>query len=151
VRGPEERDRRNRVVSERPRFPPVHPPMWRKFKTQLSDFRRSPAGERFQTHYKARQKSAKNPAAFSRILNLILAAVSFVLGIVFSIIPGIPGFLFFLVTAALLAAESFRVARFLDSTELKVRGWWQWVKRRRTKVARAVHPGHHAKLSRVAK
>lgn len=124
--------------------------MWRRFKKQLRDFRRHPAGERFRAHYRARQKTDKKPAAFSRVLNLILAAVSFVLGIVFSFIPGIPGFLFFFVTAALLAAESFRVARILDAADLKARALWQRVTKRRRKIARTLHHPH-GRLPRPAK
>jgi hypothetical protein len=122
--------------------------MWRRFKKQMADFRRSPAGERFKMHYKARQKSEKKPAAFSRVLNLILAAVSFVLGVVFSLIPGIPGFLFFLVTAALLAAESFRVAQALDFAELKARSLWRRVTRRRQTRSRAIRQRSPARLPR---
>lgn len=124
--------------------------MWQRLKKQFREFRRHPAGERFTAHYKARQKTGKKPAAFSRVLNLILAAVSFVLGIVFCFIPGIPGFLFFFVTAALLAAESFRVAQVLDAADLKVREWWRWLTRRRKKVSRAIHPPH-GRLARPAK
>lgn len=123
--------------------------MWRQFKKEMRDFRRSPAGERFKAHYQARQRPGKKPAAISRVLNLILAAASFVLGIVFSLIPGIPGFLFFLVTAALLAAESFRVAQFLDFAELKLRGLWERMTRRR-KPARAILPPP-ARMARPAK
>ena len=63
-------------------------------------------------------------------MNLVLAVISFVLGIVFSIIPGIPGVLFFGLCAALLAAESLAVARGLDLTELKLRKLWGAIRRK---------------------
>ncbi|MEO6567767.1 MAG: hypothetical protein ABIO94_03310 [Opitutaceae bacterium] len=64
------------------------------------------------------------------MVNLVLAAVSFVLGIVFSLIPGIPGVVFFGLCAALLAAESLAMARMLDAAELKLRKLWARVRRK---------------------
>ena len=128
----------------------VYPSMWRRFKSQFREFRRRPPGKRFQGHYESRKKAGDKPAAWTRVLNLVLAAVCFVLGIVFSLIPGIPGFVFFFVSAALLAAESLRTARFLDAAELKIRAGWKRVRHPGKSNAPSVRK-RPARLARLAK
>jgi hypothetical protein len=104
--------------------------MWRRLKKQVESFRRVPPGQRFEAHYEARRNSGEEPGVSSRVINFVLIIVSFVLGIVFSLVPGIPGFVFFFIGAALLAAESLRVAQFLDASEIKLRAMWGRIARR---------------------
>jgi hypothetical protein len=105
--------------------------MWRRIKQQLRDFRRSSPGERFESHYRRSSQAEEKPTKLWRALSLVVAFLAFVLGVVFSLIPGIPGFVFFFLSAALLASESLRVARFLDWAELKLRQGWARITRRR--------------------
>ena len=56
-------------------------------------------------------------------MRLVIAAVSFVIGVALTVIPG-PAVVFFLITAALLASESLRLARWLDIGEVCGRKTW---------------------------
>lgn len=114
---------------ERMPDPGVHLAMSRKLKEQMKAFRASAPGQRFQDSYKRRRNDGEKTMIW-RVLNLAIAAVAFILGIVFSLLPVIPGFVFFFLTAVLVASESRRVARFLDRLEVKLRGAWKWLRRR---------------------
>jgi hypothetical protein len=105
--------------------------MWRNLKKKVHVVERGSPGERFKAYYRSRLKSEGKQAVSSRILNLALAAGCFVLGVVFSFMPVLPGFVFFFACALLLAAESLRAARFLDFAELKIRKLWRRVRGRR--------------------
>jgi hypothetical protein len=77
----------------------------------------SPPGKRFQSRYEKKQRDGRKRG---RTLKLVAAAALIAVGIVLLVIPG-PGSVLILVGAALLAEESSRVARFLDSTEIRIR------------------------------
>ena len=62
------------------------------------------------------------------MLRLVIAAVSLVIGVVLTVIPG-PAVFFFMITAALLASESLRLARWLDIGEVWARKAWNWARR----------------------
>jgi uncharacterized membrane protein YbaN (DUF454 family) len=64
----------------------------------------------------------------SRIFRVGLALIAFAVGVgmIFLPLPEIP---FFIVSGALLAAESLPFARFLDRQELRVHGAWDRLKR----------------------
>jgi|SRR5215216_3890569 len=108
--------------------------MWKSLKTNAKAFQRGSPGEQFKAYYKARVKAGEKPAAFSRVLNLVLAAACFVLGVVFSLMPVVPGFVFFFASAFFLAAESFRAARLLDSAEVSLRKLWSRIQGLRKKA-----------------
>lgn len=61
-------------------------------------------------------------------MRLVLAAVAFVLGLIFAVLPG-PAVIFFIAAGALLATESRAVAVLLDWAELRLRALWNWAKR----------------------
>lgn len=77
----------------------------------------SPPGTRFQAFYVRQQRHAKG---LGKALYLTGALASFAVGVVLVFIPG-PAFVFFILSAALLATQSSWVARHLDALEVKGR------------------------------
>ncbi|MDB6167411.1 MAG: hypothetical protein JWM88_275 [Verrucomicrobia bacterium] len=80
-------------------------------------------GRRFRESYAAARK--KPPPLWQRLFCFGLALVAFVLGLAFAILPG-PASIFFVVSGALLAAESLALARFLDWGEMRLRVLAHW-------------------------
>ena len=73
-------------------------------------------GQRFQTFHGEQQ--GRPPVVKAALLGAAIAC--FAVGVVLVLIPG-PAILFFAFGAALLAVQSFWVARMLDATELQIR------------------------------
>ncbi len=90
--------------------------------------KRSEPGHRFQDRHERIKKSGDENGVGARVLRLVIAAVSFVIGMALTVIPG-PAVAFFLITAALLASESLRLARWLDIGEVWGRKVWNWAHR----------------------
>jgi hypothetical protein len=86
-------------------------------------------GERFECCYRRARGLQERDEVVSRILRVTLAVLAFVVGIgmIFLPLPEIP---FFVVSGALLAAESLPFARFLDRAEIRLRDAWGEIKRR---------------------
>jgi hypothetical protein len=102
--------------------------------TEWHRLKDSPPGERFQAFNQRQRGRARGPV---KVLYLAAALVSFAVGVVLVFIPG-PAFVFFILSAALLATQSQWVARGLDDLEVKiravatdVRAWWRRTRRRR--------------------
>jgi len=89
---------------------------WRALKS-------SRPGHRFQDRHKRIKNSGDENGVGARVRRLVIAVVSFVIGAVLTVIPG-PAVVFFLITAALLASESLRLARWLDIGEVWGRKAW---------------------------
>lgn len=105
--------------------------MGRPLKQQWREFRRREPGERFQESHRRAKEKNNHTARLWRLMRILGAVVMLLLGVIFSLIPGIPGFVFFFVAATMLAAESLRFARLLDATEMKLRGMFAGFKRGR--------------------
>lgn len=90
--------------------------MLRRLKTLSKRLKTLEPGKRFQTLH--REQSDRPPAAKAALFAAAIAC--FAVGLVFALIPG-PAILFFAFGGALLATQSFRVARSLDATELWIR------------------------------
>jgi hypothetical protein len=110
--------------------------MFGQFKQQWREFSRVAPGARFKSAYRRRDEAGKR-SLVRRVVNLVAALVAFVLGVIFSLVPGVPGFVFIFLGAILLATESFRAARFLDWLDLKMRALWARVRGTRRKIAPA--------------
>jgi hypothetical protein len=118
----------------------VYATMERGLKQQWREFKAIPPGKRFQARFE-RSKGSKRASLAGRVVRIVVAVVAFVLGIIFSLLPIIPGFVFFFITASILAAESFRVARFLDRCEVKLRSGFAAIRRRyRARAVAGRHP-----------
>jgi hypothetical protein len=78
--------------------------------------RKLPPGERFQTFH--REQRNQSPAVKAAFLGAAVLSVG--AGGVLTFVPG-PAILFFGLAAALLAAQSLRVARWLDHGEVRAR------------------------------
>ncbi|HVW24091.1 MAG TPA: hypothetical protein VHC69_01905 [Polyangiaceae bacterium] len=89
----------------------------RKIRERWDEFRRAEPGTRFQRFHD--EQGGKSPP-WVRALYIAVAAASFVVGVVLAFIPG-PAVVFFALTAALLAAQSARLARRLDAAEMWLR------------------------------
>lgn len=94
---------------------------------QWHKLKRLPPGERFQTFHREQEKKS----AWVKVGYAALSVVLFALGVVFAFIPG-PAVVFFALCAAVLAAQSAFIARWLDRGEVKgrriaqdVRAAWQ--------------------------
>ncbi len=98
------------------------------FKQQWSALKRSRPGHRFQDRHERIKNSSEHNGIGARLVRLIVAAVSFVIGVVLVFIPG-PAVVFFFISAGLLASESLRLARGLDVGEVWTRKAWKWSRR----------------------
>jgi hypothetical protein len=83
-------------------------------------FWRDAPGYRFRHHYYARRRPVAN--SMDRALRLFSGGVLVLLGAAFLVLPG-PSLPPLVLGAALIAGESLRVARWLDSVELRLRNW----------------------------
>lgn len=95
---------------------------------QWQTLKRGKPGERFAQRYEAGQKVKKAAGPgfkLLRVVRILIALGSVVVGVILVFIPG-PAILFFLISGSLLAAESLTIARFLDWTELKLRAAFSW-------------------------
>lgn len=98
------------------------------FQQQWRALKRSRPGHRFQDRYEQIKKSSVENGVGARAVRLVIAVVSLVVGVVLTVIPG-PAVVFFMITAALLASESRRLARWLDIGEVGGRKAWKWAHR----------------------
>jgi hypothetical protein len=121
------------VQGERSHVAKVYGRMFATVKRRWHAKLRGRPGHRFQDRY-ARAKQRRGGAGIRRIVNVVLAAVVFAVGIVFVFIPG-PAVLFFAIAGALLAAESLTIARAMDALELQLRAGWRWFRRHRDSPA----------------
>ena len=90
-------------------------------------FASSPPGQRFQERYQRKLQSERGRLVRCGIFcaGLVLA----LLGVFFLLVPG-PGIPILALGLALIAQESAATARFLDRTEVRLRGWWKRLRRR---------------------
>jgi hypothetical protein len=123
-----------------------------KLKAEWQDLKRSPGGQRFVQCYHRHQA---RDAPWLKPFLFFSAVFSFVIGVVLAFVPG-PAILFFLISGALLAAESRFVATAFDKVELFVQGLFGRVRaKRRRRQARAetrvgrIDP-HDAEILRAA-
>lgn len=89
-------------------------------------------GRRFENRYEAARAARPGGSwrrQLIRLLLLVVALGSIMVGMVLAFIPG-PAVLFFLLAGTLLAAESRGLARLLDWGEVKLRIGWQWARDR---------------------
>lgn len=97
--------------------------MLQRLKESWHDLKRGAPGERFQEHYRQRQKGGgsgwRKPLFIGGGI-LVMAA-----GLFFLPAPG-PGFLILFVGGGLLAQESLIAARALDWTEVRLRTLAAW-------------------------
>ena len=104
-------------------------------KHALSKLLHDEPGQRFCACY---ERHAQWRSGLTRVLSLLIALISFVVGIVLAFIPG-PAILFFAITAGLMATQSLWVAKQLDAAEAGIRkyvGTWRErrAQRRRTRT-----------------
>ena len=92
--------------------------MLRSVKLQWRDLKCAKPGTRFRQRYRARQRRGRS--YFAKPLYMMAGFSVFVVGVVLLVAPG-PGFLVGFVGAAMMAEESYGVARLLDWLEIKVR------------------------------
>jgi hypothetical protein len=95
---------------------------WRKLKEGTP-------GRRFYDVHRARSERRGDGWPLERILTLALGIVLLLGGLAIGWLPG-PGGFIGVFGAALLGAESVRVARFMDRVELRLRDAWRFVRHR---------------------
>ena len=100
--------------------------MTASFKTEWKALWRSRPGRRFQERYEASRRKRATASLVGRVIRLVLALGLVTIGVVLVLIPG-PAIVFFALAGGLLAAESRRVARLLDWTEVKLRRVARWL------------------------
>ena len=111
------------------KIPPVHgDPVPTALKKKWQRLLNGVPGERFQHIYANALRHRQNTPIWYRAVRLALAAVAFLLGLIFAVLPG-PAFVFFILAGALLATESHAIAAAMDWCEVKIRGVLGWVHR----------------------
>ena len=102
-----------------------------KLKREWREFRRGQPGRRFQERYERKHRTNEKKGVHWRILQIALAIVLLLVGVVLVFIPG-PAILFFAIGGSMLATQSLALARLLDWTEVQLRrvytgvtGWWK--------------------------
>jgi hypothetical protein len=97
-------------------------------KERWQELKGSAPGERFKTAHANACRRRRTTPLWHRVVQLGLAVVALVLGVIFAFIPG-PAFVFFALAGALLATESRAVAGALDWWELGLRAFGRWAQR----------------------
>jgi hypothetical protein len=106
----------------------LHAPFWvvlSEIRENWEGLKDQTPGERFQWFH--RRQSTKGRGV--KALYVVVAVVSFAVGVVLAFIPG-PAVLFFALSAALVGAQSCSVARLLDRGEVKGRRLWMSLRAR---------------------
>jgi hypothetical protein len=98
--------------------------MFKQLKKQWAVFRQAPPGKRFVTWHERSRKAVVGQGGGWRIFRIAGAIICIVFAVIGSLIPGLPGFVFLFVGAALLASESREIAKTFDWLELKLRALW---------------------------
>lgn len=107
--------------------------MFAAVKQWCGRLRHSRPGQRFQRVYANALRRRQTVPLWHRLIRLGLAAIAFVLGLIFVVLPG-PAFIFFILAGALMATESHGVAVALDWLELRLRALGRRAKRRWQKL-----------------
>jgi hypothetical protein len=91
-------------------------------KTNWQRFREDRPGRRFQNLHQRRRNGKSPNSPIERVVNSAGGVGLVAVGVVLIPAPG-PGWIIVAIGFALLASEFLGVARLLDATELKARGW----------------------------
>lgn len=102
--------------------------MLNNLKRQWRALRKSRPGHRFEDRYDRIKKSADQNKIGARLVRFIVALISLVIAVVFTVFPG-PSLIFYVISGAMLASESLRLARWLDHLEVWGRKAWNWARR----------------------
>jgi hypothetical protein len=86
-------------------------------------------GRRFYDFHHARSERRGEGWPFERVLTLAIGTILLLGGLAIGWLPG-PGGFIGIIGAALLGAESLRVAKLMDRIELRVRDAWRFVRHR---------------------
>jgi hypothetical protein len=114
--------------------------MLKRFKQEWRRFKRSPVGHRFRDRYgRAKVAQEVHGSTGGRLLRLVLAALALAVGVIFSLLPVLPGFVFFFIGAGLLATDSYRMAQLMDWSEVKFRELAAALRRRKREFNKMVH------------
>jgi hypothetical protein len=90
--------------------------MYQNFKSVFSQLAHAEPGKRFITYYRYRRARGGRQKWKAR-LSMILAWLLVFIGVAFSFLPGVPGFIVMLVGLGLIAGRLRGVAIFLDRVE----------------------------------
>lgn len=99
-------------------------PNLRRVKQHWTRLMRGSPGRRFVERYKRAHRPRGRAGLAWRILRFGGGLVLLVFGLVEIVLPG-PAVLFLFLGGALLATESYAVARLMDGSELLARGVWR--------------------------
>lgn len=90
-----------------------------QLRSSWRELRAAPPGQRFRRRY---LKHRDDAGGWHRVLIMVAAGTLLLAGAAMLVLPG-PGLITLLVGAALLAQESFVVARILDAGERRLLQW----------------------------
>ena len=91
--------------------------------------KRGTPGRRFYDLHRARAERRGKGWPLERVLTFAVGIILLLGGLAIGWLPG-PGGFIGIIGAALLGAESLRVARLFDRTELKLRAAWRFLRHR---------------------
>lgn len=100
----------------------VYGAVFKRFRKQWTVFREAPPGKRFVRWHERSRQAVVGQGGGWRILRISGAIVCLIFAVIGSLVPGLPGFVFLFIGAALLSAESREIAKTFDWLELKLRG-----------------------------
>lgn len=95
--------------------------MFRKLREDWRRFKASKAGFRFRDRYRRRKRSGRSGFDFRKALYIVGGLMIAITSLVLAPLPG-PGWGTFFVGLMILAGELLIVARFLDRSEMILRG-----------------------------
>jgi hypothetical protein len=103
-----------------------------RIRNDLDLFRKSAPGVRF---IEFNRRFRVETPSWARPFFILLAVLSFAIGVILAFIPG-PAVVFFALTGALLAGQSERLAKKLDRAEVGFREWLESHRHRPAKSGR---------------
>lgn len=104
--------------------------MWRRVKYMVNELARERPGERFTRYYKRHRQDGKRSRT-ARTLYSVLGWTLTAVGLVFTLLPVLPGFVLIVPGLAIVAVQSNWAARALDRLEVAVRRVTARVRKRR--------------------
>lgn len=100
--------------------------MLKRIKDDLTRLRKGAPGRRFVVHYRRhRDTESRGESRWKTAVFITAGLVLITLGVLFSLVPGVPGIVFSIPGVGLLVARLKFFAVFLDRSEIAARRLWR--------------------------
>ncbi len=108
--------------------------MWQQLKLRWHEFRNDPPGERFRNSFERQRK--RGGSLVATIITVVIGGVLVVAGFLLGLIPGVPGIVLGLIGIALIATRFRRMSLWMDSAEVRLRRFWEFIRQVKAKGSR---------------